>query len=175
MEDLEAVYPRNFEVLEAHNTWCLAEAERCLAEAERVAFAADALEEIRDLPEESRGRLQRFSCRAEAPGSTTGRTTAEPGPRSYAQIPIPRGAAARSRPGSVSGPRSEALVPASSHHTGDKTCLAGLLLPRRAGNNVQLTPLSSRSFTTPWSIIALQSPFQITSSALLCTNSRTGV
>ena len=51
LEDLEAVYSRSFEVLEAHNAWCLAEAERCLAEAERVAFAADALEEIRDLPE----------------------------------------------------------------------------------------------------------------------------
>ena len=50
-EDLEAVCPRNFEVLEAHNAWRLAEAERCLAEAERVAFAADALEEIRDLPD----------------------------------------------------------------------------------------------------------------------------
>ena len=44
LEDLEAVYPRNFEVLEMHNTWRLAEAER-------AAFAADALEEIRDLPE----------------------------------------------------------------------------------------------------------------------------
>ena len=51
MEDLEAVYSRNFEVLEAHNAWRLAEAERCLAEAERAAFAADALEGIRDLPE----------------------------------------------------------------------------------------------------------------------------
>jgi hypothetical protein len=51
LEDLEAVCPRSFEVLEAHNAWRLAEAERCLAEAERVAFAADALEEIRDLPE----------------------------------------------------------------------------------------------------------------------------
>jgi hypothetical protein len=51
LEDLEAVCPRNFEVLEAHNAWRLAEAERCLAEGERVAFAADALEEIRDLPE----------------------------------------------------------------------------------------------------------------------------
>jgi hypothetical protein len=50
LEDLEAVYPRNFEVLEAHNARRLAEAERCLAEAERVAFAADALEEIRELP-----------------------------------------------------------------------------------------------------------------------------
>jgi hypothetical protein len=44
LEDLETVYPRNFEVLEAHNAWRLAEAER-------VAFAAAALEEIRDLPE----------------------------------------------------------------------------------------------------------------------------
>ena len=51
LEDLEAVCLRSFEVLEAHNAWRLAEAERCLAEAERVAFAADALEEIRDLPE----------------------------------------------------------------------------------------------------------------------------
>ena len=51
LEDLEAVCPRSFEVLEAHNAWRLAEAERCLAEAERVAFAADALEEISDLPE----------------------------------------------------------------------------------------------------------------------------
>jgi hypothetical protein len=50
LEDVEVVYSRNFEVLEAHNAWCLAEAERCLAEAERVAFAADALEEIRYLP-----------------------------------------------------------------------------------------------------------------------------
>jgi len=51
LEDLEAVYSRNFEVLEAHNAWRVAEAERCLAEAERAAFAADALEGIRDLPE----------------------------------------------------------------------------------------------------------------------------
>ena len=51
LEDLEAVYSRNFEVLEAHNAWRLAEAERCLAEAERAAFAADALEGIRALPE----------------------------------------------------------------------------------------------------------------------------
>ena len=51
LEDLEAVYPRNFEVLETHNAWRLAEAERRLAEAERAAFAADALVEIRTLPE----------------------------------------------------------------------------------------------------------------------------
>ena len=44
LEDLEAAYPRNFEVLEAHNAWRLAEAEQ-------AAFAADALEEIRTLPE----------------------------------------------------------------------------------------------------------------------------
>ncbi len=51
LEDLEAAYPRNFEVLEVHNAWRLAEAERRLAEAEQAAFAADALEEIRNLPE----------------------------------------------------------------------------------------------------------------------------
>ena len=52
LEDLEAAYPRNFEVLESHNAWRLAEAERRLAaEAEQAAFATDALEEIRNLPE----------------------------------------------------------------------------------------------------------------------------
>jgi hypothetical protein len=49
------------------------------------------------------------------------------------------------RPASLWRAARQAPAPASSHRSGDKTCLPGLLLARRAGNNVQLTPPSSHS------------------------------